>query len=179
METKSFSQLPLLPDSFAFLVGTGPFPSYPLWTISTSLPRSQPSFVLLFMQEKTEGEFFLQYLWTPPAGSDLPPPGLFSIWASPARHLWHYTSSIFDLWSRLQLCSLWYVIAYDSWLFFNGTQQIYVGSKDTFNTHTRAQEEEELPVIRRPQEGLKLETLWSRVWCFTATPTSCASCFLY
>jgi len=36
-----------------------PSPSYPLWTVSTSLPGSQPSFVLLPMQDKKEGEFFM------------------------------------------------------------------------------------------------------------------------
>jgi len=33
---------------------------------------SQPSLVLLPMQDKTEGEFFLQRLWTPSAGSNSP-----------------------------------------------------------------------------------------------------------
>jgi len=42
LKTKSFSQLPLLPDSFGFLEGTGPFPSHLLWDIPTSLSRSQP-----------------------------------------------------------------------------------------------------------------------------------------
>jgi len=35
METKSFSQLPPLPDSFGFLGGTGPSPSHPLWSVPT------------------------------------------------------------------------------------------------------------------------------------------------
>jgi len=42
------------------------------------------------LQAKTEGEFFLQRLRTPSPKSDLPPPGLSRIWASPARRLWHY-----------------------------------------------------------------------------------------
>jgi len=67
----SFSQLPLLPDSFGFLGGTGPSPSYSL--CSTLLPRSQPFFVLLPMQDKKE-EVFMQRLRTPSAGSDSPPP---------------------------------------------------------------------------------------------------------
>jgi len=46
-ETNSFSQLPLLPDSFSFLRVTGPSSSCPLWTVSTSLLQSQPSLVLL------------------------------------------------------------------------------------------------------------------------------------
>jgi len=47
VETGFFSRLPLLSDSFGFLEGTGPSPSYPLWTVSTSLPRIQDSFVFL------------------------------------------------------------------------------------------------------------------------------------
>jgi len=50
-------------------------PSNPLWTVPTSLPRSQPSPVLLTMQDKTEGEFFLQPLRTISAGFN-PSPGL-------------------------------------------------------------------------------------------------------
>jgi len=50
------------------------------------------------MQDKTEGEFFMQNLRTPSTGSDSPPPWLSRIRASPARHLRHH--SIFDLWSR-------------------------------------------------------------------------------
>jgi len=94
--------VPLLPDSFGFLRGTGPSPSYPLWTVQTSLPRSQPSFVLLPKQEKTEGEFFMQRLRTPSAGSNSPPPWLSRIRASPGRHLRHHFFQ-FDLWSRLGL----------------------------------------------------------------------------
>jgi len=78
------TQLPLLPD--------------PLWTVPTSLPRSQPSLVLLPMHDKTEWEFFLQRLRTS-IGSSSSPPGLFPIWASPARHLWHY---FFYLWPLVQ-----------------------------------------------------------------------------
>jgi len=39
------------------------------------------------MQDKTEGEFFMQRLRTLSAGSDSPPPGLSYIRVSPARHL--------------------------------------------------------------------------------------------
>jgi len=63
------SQLPLLPDPFGFLGGTDPSPSRPLWTVPTLLPWSQPSLVLLPMQDKMEGEFFLQCLQTPSARS--------------------------------------------------------------------------------------------------------------
>jgi len=49
-----------------------------LWTVSTSLPQSQPSFILLSMQDKIEG---------------------FRIWAFPAHHLWHY---FFHFWSLVQ-----------------------------------------------------------------------------
>jgi len=79
--------------------GTGPSLSCPLWTIPTSLPRSQPSLVLLPKQDKTVEKFFLQRLRAPSAGSRPPPSGLSRIWAFPARHL-GTTSSIFDLWSR-------------------------------------------------------------------------------
>jgi len=58
------SQFCLLSDSFGFLGETGPSRSCPLWTVPTT--RSQ-SFVLLSMQDKTEGEFFLQHLQTLPA----------------------------------------------------------------------------------------------------------------
>jgi len=40
------------------------------------------------MQDKTEGEFFMQRLRTPSAGSDST--GLPRTRATPARHLWHY-----------------------------------------------------------------------------------------
>jgi len=49
LETKSFS---LLPDSFGFLRGTGSSPLRLLWTVSTSLPWSQPSFVLLIKRKE-------------------------------------------------------------------------------------------------------------------------------
>jgi len=88
----------LLPNSLSFPGRTGPSPSHPLSTVPTSLPRSQPSLVLLPMQDNTEGEFFLQRLWTPFAGSNSPPSRLSRIWASPARILWHYFH--FDLWPR-------------------------------------------------------------------------------
>jgi len=94
-----FGKLPIPPDSFVFLGGTGFFPSHPLWTVLTSLPQSQPSLVLLPMQDKTEAEFYLQHLRTPSAGSNLPPPELSCIWAYPACHLWHNFFH-FDLWSR-------------------------------------------------------------------------------
>jgi len=59
-------------------------PSHPLWTVPTSLPRSQPFLVLLPMQDKTE-EFFMQRMRTPSAArSDSPPSGLSRIRASPA-----------------------------------------------------------------------------------------------
>jgi len=99
IDTNSFSQLPLLPDSFGFLGGTGPSPFYPLWIVSTSLPRLQPSFVLLPMQDKTEGEFFMQRLRTSSAGSDSPPPWLSRIRASPARHLRNH---FFHFWFLVQ-----------------------------------------------------------------------------
>jgi len=70
-----------------------------LWTIPTSLSRSQSSLVLLLNQYKTEEEFFLQRLQTPSAGSDSPPPGLSYIRAS-RRAIFDTTSNIFDLWSR-------------------------------------------------------------------------------
>jgi len=59
-----FSQLPLLSDSFGVL---------------TLLPLSQSPLVLLPMQDKTEGEFFLQRLRTPLAKSNSPPFGLTRI----------------------------------------------------------------------------------------------------
>jgi len=49
--TLSHNSPPPLPDSVGFLGRTGPSQSYPLWTVSTSLPRLQPSFVLLPMQD--------------------------------------------------------------------------------------------------------------------------------
>jgi len=57
LETKSFSLLLLLLGSFSFLGGIGPSPSRPLWIVPTSLPRLQPSLVLLPMQDKME-DFF-------------------------------------------------------------------------------------------------------------------------
>jgi len=85
-------------SSSCFLIGTGPSLSHLLWTVPTSLPQSQPSLVLLTMQNKTEGKFFLQRLRTLSVGSDSPPPGLFYVWSSPVRHLWHY----FHFWPRVQ-----------------------------------------------------------------------------
>jgi len=70
-----------------------------LWTVPTSLPRSQPSLVLLPTQDKTEAEFFMQRLRIPYTGYDSPPPRLSRIWASPARHLWHYFFHFWP-WSR-------------------------------------------------------------------------------
>jgi len=90
LETKSFSQFTLLPDSFGFLGGTGLSSSCSLWTVTTSLPRSQPSLAFFPMQDKTERSFFLQHLQTPSAGFDSPPPGLSRIQASSAHHLLHY-----------------------------------------------------------------------------------------
>jgi len=60
LETYSFSQFSLLLDSFGFLRRISPSPLRPLRTVLTLLPRSQPSFVLLSMQNKPEEEFFLQ-----------------------------------------------------------------------------------------------------------------------
>jgi len=61
-------------------------------------------FIILYMQDKTEGEVFLQCLRSPTTGSHLPPSGLPRIWASLSSHIWHHsTSSIFDLWSKLQV----------------------------------------------------------------------------
>jgi len=91
--------LSLLPDSFGFLGGTILLPSHPLWTVQTSLPRSQLFLLLLFMQDKTKGELFLQRLRSSPARSNSPPFGLSRIWASAARHLWHYFFN-FNLWSK-------------------------------------------------------------------------------
>jgi len=51
------------------------------------------------MQDKTEGEFFIQRLWTPSAGSNSPPPWLSRIRASPARNLRHY---FFHFWPLVQ-----------------------------------------------------------------------------
>jgi len=51
------------------------------------------------MQDKTEGEFFMQRLRTPSTGYDSPPLWLSRIWASPARHLWHY---LFHFWPLVQ-----------------------------------------------------------------------------
>jgi len=87
----------ILPDCFGFFWGTGPSPSNLLWTLSTSLPRPQPSLVLLSMQDKTEGEFFLQSLRTPSIELSSSLSGLSCIWATPACHLWHY---FFHFWSR-------------------------------------------------------------------------------
>jgi len=93
-----FLTTPSLARFFRFLWRTGPSPSYPLWTVSTSLPRSQPSIGLLPVQDEKEGEFFMQRLRTPSAGSDSPPPWLSRIWASPACHLRHY----FHFWPLVQ-----------------------------------------------------------------------------
>jgi len=59
---RNFFTTLLFPDSFGLLGGTGLSPSHPLWTVPTSPPWSQPSFVLLLMQDKTKGEFYLQRL---------------------------------------------------------------------------------------------------------------------
>jgi len=59
-----------------------------LWTLSTSLLRSQPSFVRLPYAELNERRALAA-----PADALCgiqPPSGLSRIWASPARHLWHY-----------------------------------------------------------------------------------------
>jgi len=64
--------------------------------------ESQPSFVLFSMQDKTEGEFFLQRLRSLTAGSNPPLSGLSRIWVSPARHLCRY---FFHLWFLVQV--LW------------------------------------------------------------------------
>jgi len=44
-------------------------------------------------------KFFLQSLRTSSVGSHSPPSGLSRIWASAARHLWHY---FFHFWSMVQ-----------------------------------------------------------------------------
>jgi len=94
LETKSFSKLSVLPNSIDFL----PSPSRPLWNVSTSLPRPQPSLVLLPMQE--------EYLLAAPA--DIICRILLNIHllldypASDAlrRAIFGTTPSIFDLWSQ-------------------------------------------------------------------------------
>jgi len=73
--------------------------SRPLWTVTTSLPRSQPSIFLLPMQDKTEGEF-LQRLRTPSAGSNSPSSGLSLFWSSPARH---FGTIFFHFWPLVQI----------------------------------------------------------------------------
>jgi len=96
----SHMQFHLLPDFLGFLEGTGPSPSRPRpsWTVPTSLTRSQPSLVLLSMQEVnytcSACGHPLQDL-----ASNSPPFGLSRNWASPARYLWHY---FFHFWSLVQ-----------------------------------------------------------------------------
>jgi len=87
LQAKSFSQLPLLPDSFGFLRGTGL-----LHLACCELSRlwchdHSPCFVLLSMQDKTEEKFFFQRLRTSSAGSNSPSPGLSCIPSLSARHL--------------------------------------------------------------------------------------------
>jgi len=94
LEKKFFSQFSLFPNSFDFFIGDGPFPPRPMLTVPTSLARSQPSFVLLSLQDKTEGEFFLQCLRSSTAGSNSPPSRLSCIWTSPARHIGTTSSSL-------------------------------------------------------------------------------------
>jgi len=103
LETKSFSKLSLLPDFFGFLEGAGFSPSRPLWTVSSSLPQSQlllPSYLCRIKRKNSVVlSDILQCLRTSSAGSNSPPSGLFRIWASPARHLWHH---YFHFWPPLQ-----------------------------------------------------------------------------
>jgi len=88
-------QLSRLPSSFGMLRGTGPSPSHLLCTVPTSLPQSQPSLVLLPMQNNTEEEFFWEHLRISSAGCYL----LLNCSASEARHLWHY---FFHFWPLVQ-----------------------------------------------------------------------------
>jgi len=76
---RNVSHNSLLPDSFAFFRGTGPSMFRPLSTVPASLSPLQPSFVLLPMQDKTEGEFFLQHLLTSTEESNSFPSGLSRI----------------------------------------------------------------------------------------------------
>jgi len=85
-QTKSSSQLPLLPDSFSFFEELAV--ARPRFACC-ELPRLRchGHKLLLPMQDKREEFFFLQRLRTSLIGSNSPPPGLSRIQASPARHL--------------------------------------------------------------------------------------------
>jgi len=92
-------KIPLLPDPFSFLGGTGPSPSYPLWTGPTSLSRSQPSLVLLPMQDKTEEKSSCSACGHPL--QDTTHLLLDCLASEPLlRAIFGTTTSIFDLWSR-------------------------------------------------------------------------------
>jgi len=98
LETKSFSLFSRLSDRFP--QRNWPFPIPPV-----SLPRSQPSFVLLPMQDKTEGEyvFFLQRLRTSTAGPNSSPwivPHLSLFGAPSLVLLLPFLSLVLDVWAR-------------------------------------------------------------------------------
>jgi len=76
---KSFSQLPLLPDSFGFLRGTGPSPSRPLWTVQFCCHGYNLLLSTYLCRIKRKREFFLQRLRTPSLGSNSLPFGLSRI----------------------------------------------------------------------------------------------------
>jgi len=76
---------------------------FSIWSkLYTDLPKVLRLFfnrsevvIVLSVQEKTE-EFFFHRLWSSTAGSNSPPE-LSRIWASPARHLWHYFLHLWPL----------------------------------------------------------------------------------
>jgi len=98
VETGSFSRLPLLPDSFGFLGETGPSPSYPLWIVSTSLPRSQPFLSSYLCNAGWKGRVLHAALADTLCRSNF----LLGCPASEPlrRAIFGTASSIFDLWSR-------------------------------------------------------------------------------
>jgi len=92
-----FSQLSLLPDSFAFPGGIGPNLSRPPWAVPTSLPRSQSSFVLLSMQDETEEVIaepvdIVCWIWL--ASWIVPRLGLFGAPFFALLHFWHLVQSL-------------------------------------------------------------------------------------
>jgi len=100
VETKSFSQLPPVPISS---VSSEELALLRLIRCKLSRLRCHGHILLLspyLCRIKTEGELFLQRLRTPSARYDSPPTGLSYIWASPARHLWHY---FFHFWPLVQI----------------------------------------------------------------------------
>jgi len=54
---KSLDEIDWESNRYILLRGTGHFLSHPLWNVPSSLPRSQPSLVLLSTQDKSEREF--------------------------------------------------------------------------------------------------------------------------